>query len=48
MSDYNMWRICRNLAKFCDVLAKRENDKRFAEEAERFRKLSKFFRGKKR
>ena len=47
MGDYNMWRVCRNLANFCELLAKRENDKRFLKKAEQFRNLSKFYRRKK-
>ena len=44
MSDYDMWRVCRGLANFCELIAKKENDKRFLKKAEEFRKISKLFR----
>ena len=47
MKDYDMWKVCRGLANVCELLAKKENDKRFLKKAEQFKKMSKLYRGKK-
>ena len=47
MSDYNIWKVCRGLVNVCELLAKKENDKRFLKKAEQFKKISKLYRVKK-